>query len=118
MRRTRSASDELRAYPKDLLRSPLDVTHATADARAERTRRRPACSAARRSPRRTGSPTRGFASLVGRQHLSALVVLVSLALAVFWGAAHALSPGHGKTIVVRLPRRLARARRGTPRCSG
>ena len=26
-------------------------------------------------------------------------MLVSLALAVFWGAAHALSPGHGKTIV-------------------
>ena len=41
----------------------------------------------------------GFASLVGRQHLSALVILGSLALALFWGAAHALSPGHGKTIV-------------------
>ena len=27
------------------------------------------------------------------------MVLVSLLLAVFWGAAHALSPGHGKTIV-------------------
>ena len=26
-------------------------------------------------------------------------MLVSLGLAVFWGAAHALSPGHGKTIV-------------------
>ena len=27
------------------------------------------------------------------------MVLISLALAIFWGAAHALSPGHGKTIV-------------------
>ncbi len=26
---TRSASDELRAYPKDLLRKPLDVTRAS-----------------------------------------------------------------------------------------
>src|SRR5262249_24459318 len=34
-----------------------------------------------------------------RRHLSALVILTSLALALFWGAAHALSPGHGKTIV-------------------
>jgi ABC-type nickel/cobalt efflux system permease component RcnA len=41
----------------------------------------------------------GFASLVGRRRLSAFVILGSLALAVFWGAAHALSPGHGKTIV-------------------
>jgi nickel/cobalt transporter (NicO) family protein len=41
----------------------------------------------------------GFASLIGRSHLSALVILASLAAALFWGAAHALSPGHGKTIV-------------------
>jgi nickel/cobalt exporter len=95
---TRSTSDELRAYPKDLLRSPLDVTRASAEL----------------SPSHDGPPTllagkalaapdriadSGFASLVGRRHLGALVILGSLALAVFWGAAHALSPGHGKTIV-------------------
>ena len=37
--------------------------------------------------------------MIGQRHLSAFVVLISLALAIFWGAAHALSPGHGKTIV-------------------
>src|SRR5205823_2914763 len=41
----------------------------------------------------------GFTRLIGRSHLSALVILGSLAAALFWGAAHALSPGHGKTIV-------------------
>jgi len=41
----------------------------------------------------------GFARLIARHHLSLLVVLASLAAALFWGAAHALSPGHGKTIV-------------------
>jgi len=41
----------------------------------------------------------GFSSLIGRHHLSALVILASLAAAFFWGMAHALSPGHGKTIV-------------------
>src|SRR5207237_8723179 len=41
----------------------------------------------------------GFARLIGRRHLSALVILASLAGALFWGAAHALSPGHGKTII-------------------
>ena len=41
----------------------------------------------------------GFASLVERDRLSLGFVLLSLALALFWGAAHALTPGHGKAIV-------------------
>jgi nickel/cobalt exporter len=41
----------------------------------------------------------GFASLIGRDRLPAGVVLVSLLVAMFWGAAHALSPGHGKSII-------------------
>jgi nickel/cobalt exporter len=95
---TRSASSELRAYPKDLLSSPLDVSHARAQ--LEPTHDAPPTLL---SGRALAAPDRiadsGFASLVGRRHLSALLVLASLALAVFWGAAHALSPGHGKTIV-------------------
>ena len=96
--RTPSTSDELRAYPKDLLRSPLDTTHATA--RLAPTNAAPPTllsGPALAAPDRVAD--HGFASLVGRRHLSALVVLTSLALALFWGAAHALSPGHGKTIV-------------------
>ena len=38
------------------------------------------------------------------------MILLSLAAAVFWGAAHALSPGHGKTIVTA----YLVGRRGTP----
>jgi len=53
----------------------------------------------------------GFAALVARDHLGAWVVLASLAVAFFWGAAHALSPGHGKTIVTA----YLVGRRGTPR---
>jgi ABC-type nickel/cobalt efflux system permease component RcnA len=41
----------------------------------------------------------GFAALIGRDRLPVGVVLVSLLAAVFWGAAHALSPGHGKSII-------------------
>ena len=95
---TKSASDELRAYPKNLLSSPLDVTRASA-----------ALSPTSDAPpvllsgKALAAPDRvadsGFASLVARRHLSTLVILGSLALALFWGAAHALSPGHGKTIV-------------------
>jgi ABC-type nickel/cobalt efflux system permease component RcnA len=53
----------------------------------------------------------GFSSLIGRRHLSVLVVLAALAIAAFWGAAHALSPGHGKTIVTA----YLVGQRGTPR---
>jgi len=49
--------------------------------------------------------------LIGRGHLSLLVILGSLAVALFWGAAHALSPGHGKTIVTA----YLVGQRGTPR---
>jgi nickel/cobalt transporter (NicO) family protein len=41
----------------------------------------------------------GFAALVARDDLGAWVILASLAVALFWGAAHALSPGHGKAII-------------------
>ena len=39
------------------------------------------------------------------------MILASLAAALFWGAAHALSPGHGKTIVTA----YLVGQRGTPR---
>ena len=74
-------------------------------------RRRPALSTGRSSQAPDRVADAGFASLVGRAHLSLLVVLASLAAALFWGAAHALSPGHGKTIVTA----YLVGQRGTPR---
>jgi nickel/cobalt transporter (NicO) family protein len=95
-----SISDELRAYPKDLLSSPLDVTSAQAELAPSRGPDVPPAlthGAALQAPDRVADS--GFAKLIGRRHLSALVIAASLAAALFWGAAHALSPGHGKTIV-------------------
>jgi nickel/cobalt transporter (NicO) family protein len=95
-----SRSRELRAYPKDLLSSPLDVT-------TVQTRLVPGTVPETR-PHVTGGPTlrapdrvadSGFASLVNRERLGFWVVLASLGAALFWGMAHALSPGHGKAIV-------------------
>jgi nickel/cobalt transporter (NicO) family protein len=97
---TPSASHELRAYPKNLLQNPLDTmsVEATVEPRGGPDVV-PSLSkgASLRAPDRVADG--GFASLVGRSHLSALVILASVAAALFWGAAHALSPGHGKTIV-------------------
>jgi ABC-type nickel/cobalt efflux system permease component RcnA len=110
-----SISDELLSYPKKLLQSPLDVTEVTA-------RITPGTG--------DGSPPTlipkdvleqrvgvravtdgGFASLIAQDHLSAGIILISLAVALFWGAAHALSPGHGKSIVAA----YLVGQRGTPR---
>jgi nickel/cobalt transporter (NicO) family protein len=92
-----SRSHELRAYPKDLLSSPLDMTH-VATTLSPNHARRPALSSGRllRAPDRVAAS--GFAALVD-DRLSPGVVALALLLAVFWGAAHALSPGHGKAIV-------------------
>jgi nickel/cobalt transporter (NicO) family protein len=110
--KTRSTSDELRAYPKNLLQSPLDVTSA-------QTELSPGHGPSSPPPLRLGkslqAPDRvadaGFARLIRRGHLSVWIVLASLAAALFWGAAHALSPGHGKTIVTA----YLVGQRGTPR---
>jgi ABC-type nickel/cobalt efflux system permease component RcnA len=107
-----SRSHELRAYPKDLLSSPLDVTAVRTSlvpgtvpgARPHVTR-----GATLRAPDRVADS--GFASLVARDHLGFWVILGSLAAALFWGAAHALSPGHGKTIITA----YLVGQRGTPR---
>ncbi len=91
-----SQSDELRAYPRDLLRSPLAVRSATArfvagTEPAAAPRLGPAVS-----PHHAGGALEG---LIGRGRLTVGAALVSLLVAAFWGAAHALTPGHGKALV-------------------
>jgi ABC-type nickel/cobalt efflux system permease component RcnA len=93
--RAESQSDELRAYPKTLLRSPLDVTSA-------RVEYRPGSGPGTLPSFAAAAPGRsrgGFEGLVARGDLGVGVVLLSLLVAAFWGAAHALTPGHGKAIV-------------------
>jgi nickel/cobalt exporter len=100
---SKSLSGELLAYPKNLLQSPSDVTTATAtfvpgtgEGPIPQIVSRQALDArvAVRTP-----PDAGFASLITRHDLGPGFVLVSLLVAIFWGAAHAFSPGHGKAIV-------------------
>ena len=91
-----SRSRELRAYPNDLLSSPLDVS-------SVETRLVPGSDPGTR-PHVTGAVAErerdsGFAALVSQERLGFWVILVSLGAAVFWGMVHALSPGHGKAIV-------------------
>ena len=91
-----SASDALREYPSDLLRSPLDVSSAlaTIDLGSEPAAA-PSIDAFVAPPHVPG----GFEALIEEGDLSVGVLLVSLLIAAFWGAAHALTPGHGKAMV-------------------
>jgi ABC-type nickel/cobalt efflux system permease component RcnA len=103
-----SASDELRAYPRDLLRSPLDVASASARfALGEAPGTAPSFTGASAPERSAGS----FESLVERENLGVGAIMLSLLIAAFWGAAHALSPGHGKAMVAA----YLVGSRGTPR---
>jgi nickel/cobalt transporter (NicO) family protein len=89
-----SRSDALNAYPQDLLRDPLSVSAATAAFRAGAQPGVPPPLGSAPAP----EPRGGFESLISRD-LGAGAILVALLLAAFWGAAHALTPGHGKAIV-------------------
>jgi nickel/cobalt transporter (NicO) family protein len=93
-----SVSHELHAYPKSLLQSPLDVTalSATVAPTHDPVPQLTAGSALAAPDRIADS---GFTRLISERSLSPLVILAALAAALFWGAAHAFSPGHGKTIV-------------------
>jgi ABC-type nickel/cobalt efflux system permease component RcnA len=103
-----SRSDELRAYPRDLLRSPLDVSEATARVVLGRA---PGPPPAIEDGAPRASRSEGFESLLERGEVSTGVLLLSLLIAAFWGAAHALTPGHGKALVAA----YLVGTRGTPR---
>jgi nickel/cobalt transporter (NicO) family protein len=91
-----SSSDELRAYPSDLLRSPLAVASANATIRLGSSPGTPPTIGELGTQRHRGG---GLESLIEQGELSVGVLLLSLVIAAFWGAAHALTPGHGKAMV-------------------
>ena len=91
-----STSDVLRKYPRGQLRSPLDVS--TAEAKIDLG----SASAPAPTIERADAPSHprgGFAALIEQGDVTVGVLLVSLLVAAFWGAAHALTPGHGKAMV-------------------
>ncbi|MBA2502551.1 MAG: sulfite exporter TauE/SafE family protein [Pyrinomonadaceae bacterium] len=94
-----AVTDELKAYPEDMLAAPLDERSAelsfargTAPAGATplRTRDGRTAVAAARDP---------LAELIAAPEVTLDVILLGLLVAAALGAAHAFSPGHGKTVV-------------------
>ena len=94
-------SDELLAYPQNSLTSPLDVRKASFSLTpgiGAPVPPRPAreTQAVRGNP---DSPLARFEKLIAHDNLSPGFLVLALMAAVGFGALHALSPGHGKTIV-------------------
>jgi nickel/cobalt transporter (NicO) family protein len=93
---TKSTSDELRAYPTNLLSSPLAVSSAHATIAPRSGPGAAPTLGAIGAQRHVGG---GLESLIEQGDVSVGVLLLSLLIAAFWGAAHALTPGHGKAMV-------------------
>ena len=89
-----SRSQALTSYPTDLLTDPLSISSATATFRPGPLPGLP--------PELGRGPARehagGFEALIA-DGLRGWALLLAFGLAAFWGAAHALTPGHGKAIV-------------------
>ncbi len=93
-----SVSNELKSYPADMLASPLDERKAELSWLAGSA---PAGVPVLRT--RNGRPTvtsrDRLSELIAVKQITPAVALLGLLLACVLGAAHALSPGHGKTVV-------------------
>ena len=97
-----SISDELRAYPGDLLSSPVDVRGFTvATAPGRNTGAGATIGADRGDPfgSALAALDRRLEDLIGGRELTALVGTLAVLLAVVLGSGHALLPGHGKTVM-------------------
>jgi len=88
----------LRAYPVDLLQSPPDQ-HQASFAVSEGSGRLTAPDGQDVGPVTTDRAQDGFAGALTSGNDHGLLILLLLGSAFVWGALHALSPGHGKTMV-------------------
>lgn len=103
---TVDATNELRTYPEGLLQSPTQVNQArfrfipqagaTGSSAATASTTLPASV---NIPAGIAKPTDRFAELINIPTLGPMAILLALLAAFGWGAAHAFTPGHGKTVV-------------------
>ncbi len=99
-----SVSNRLRDYPTELLSSPLDQRRIYFKLNPSLTSSEQAPPPSVKSSSRldnalTGRSNDVFTNLITQENHNFLTILIALAIAFLWGGLHALSPGHGKTIV-------------------
>ncbi|MET8312137.1 sulfite exporter TauE/SafE family protein [Micromonospora sp. NPDC005173] len=98
-----SISDELRTYPNDLLSSPLNHRSARIQALGAGTtssgERRFAIAAAGPIARSMTALGDRLNTIAGADRLTPLAGVLAILLALLLGGAHAMLPGHGKTVM-------------------
>jgi ABC-type nickel/cobalt efflux system permease component RcnA len=97
-------SHELTSYPQDALAHTLNLTEATftlapGDAGPAPTSASAATTGGDARLGDGGASTAHITALVTATRLTPTVIVLALLAACFWGGVHALTPGHGKTIV-------------------
>ncbi len=101
---TTSISSRLIEYPTELLSSPLNQRQVSFYLNPSQALSAPLPDVSPPTPNRFSQVLLGrnkdaFTSLITPEHPSFSTLLVALAIAFVWGGLHALSPGHGKTVV-------------------
>ncbi|MEH2413461.1 nickel/cobalt transporter [Nostoc sp.] len=99
-----SITNRLRDYPTELLSSPLNQRQISFKLNPSLTSsQQPPPPSVKSSSRLdnalTGRSNDVFTNLITQENHNFLTILIALAIAFLWGGLHALSPGHGKTIV-------------------
>ncbi len=92
-------SDELRTYPEDLLTAPLAERSAQFSITSGTIPENTAALSGRDGRPATAVQTDRLAELISVREITPMVALFGLFIAMGLGAAHAMSPGHGKTVV-------------------
>jgi len=102
---TTSASARLTAYPRDLLRSPLNQRTASlrwrlgGPAATTTNQTAPRHGAVAGVPLAADPATRWYTSLIGGRRFGVTFAVVAVLLSIVLGGAHGLAPGHGKTVM-------------------
>ncbi|MBW4556608.1 MAG: sulfite exporter TauE/SafE family protein [Trichormus sp. ATA11-4-KO1] len=99
-----SISNRLRDYPNDLLSSPLEQRHISLKLNPSLISNKQTLPPSVKSSSHSDNVLIGrgndvFTNLITQENHNFLTILIALAIAFFWGGIHALSPGHGKTVV-------------------
>src|SRR5258706_8541490 len=97
---TTSVSNRLKTYPKDLLSSPLNQREVTLGiGTIAAPQQNNSSEVSKSAPSIAGNRSDAFTQLITLQNLTLPTILSALLVSMLWGALHAMTPGHGKTIV-------------------
>jgi ABC-type nickel/cobalt efflux system permease component RcnA len=96
---TTSSSNRLTNYPANLLTSPLDQRQVEFEVTSAALPKQNESSGLAESTSPLADRNDAFTRLILMEDITLPALLLALVISLVWGAMHALTPGHGKTIV-------------------